>query len=264
MSSRWEEDLQLALIMADQVDALTTKRFLAPDLEVSDKPDLTPVTDADKAAEKLIRRHLSHSRTRDAIVGEEEGSTGLAARKWVIDPIDGTANFLRGVPVWATLIGLMEDGKMVMGVVSAPALGFRWWAAAGSGAWTGRSRSSARQLQVSRISNLNQASFSYALIGEWAEAHRLRGFMNLSQQVWRTRAYGDFWSYMLLAEGAVDVAAEPDLNLWDMGAIYPIVTEAGGKFTSLTGEDGVNGPGAVVTNGRLHSQVLQYIGSETD
>lgn len=264
MSSRWEEDLQLALIMADQVDALTTKRFLAPDLEVSDKPDLTPVTDADKAAEKLIRRHLSHSRTRDAIVGEEEGSTGLAARKWVIDPIDGTANFLRGVPVWATLIGLMEDGKMVMGVVSAPALGFRWWAAAGSGAWTGRSRTSARQLQVSRISNLNQASFSYALISEWAEARRLRGFMNLSQQVWRTRAYGDFWSYMLLAEGAVDVAAEPDLNLWDMGALYPIVTEAGGKFTSLTGEDGVNGPGAVVTNGRLHSQVLQYIGSETD
>ena len=264
MSSRWEEDLQLALIMADQVDALTTKRFLAPDLEVSDKPDLTPVTDADKAAEKLIRRHLSHSRTRDAIVGEEEGSTGLAARKWVIDPIDGTSNFLRGVPVWATLIGLMEDGKMVMGVVSAPALGFRWWAAAGSGAWTGRSRSSARQLQVSRISNLNQASFSYSLIGEWAEARRLRGFMNLSQQVWRTRAYGDFWSYMLLAEGAVDVAAEPDLNLWDMGALYPIVTEAGGKFTSLTGEDGVNGPGAVVTNGRLHSQVLQYIGAETD
>ena len=153
---------------------------------------------------------------------------------------------------------------MVMGVVSAPALGFRWWAAVGSGAWTGRSRSSARQLQVSRISNLNQASFSYSLIGEWAEAHRLRGFMNLSQQVWRTRAYGDFWSYMLLAEGAVDVAAEPDLNLWDMGALYPIVTEAGGKFTSLTGEDGVNGPGAVVTNGRLHSQVLQYIGSETD
>lgn len=264
MSSRWEEDLQLALIMADQVDALTTKRFLAPDLEVSDKPDLTPVTDADKAAEKLIRRHLSHSRTRDAIVGEEEGSTGLAARKWVIDPIDGTSNFLRGVPVWATLIGLMEDGKMVMGVVSAPALGFRWWAATGSGAWTGRSRSSARQLQVSRISNLNQASFSYSLIGEWAEARRLRGFMNLSQQVWRTRAYGDFWSYMLLAEGAVDVAAEPDLNLWDMGALYPIVTEAGGKFTSLTGEDGVNGPGAVVTNGRLHSQVLQYVGSETD
>ncbi len=264
MSSRWEEDLQLALIMADQVDALTTKRFLAPDLEVSDKPDLTPVTDADKAAEKLIRRHLSHSRTRDAIVGEEEGSTGLAARKWVIDPIDGTSNFLRGVPVWATLIGLMEDGKMVMGVVSAPALGFRWWAAVGSGAWTGRSRSSARQLQVSRISNLNQASFSYSLIGEWAEARRLRGFMNLSQQVWRTRAYGDFWSYMLLAEGAVDVAAEPDLNLWDMGALYPIVTEAGGKFTSLTGEDGVNGPGAVVTNGRLHSQVLQYIGAETD
>ena len=264
MSSRWEEDLQLALIMADQVDALTTKRFLAPDLKVSDKPDLTPVTDADQAAEKLIRKHLSHSRSRDAVVGEEEGSTGLASRKWVIDPIDGTSNFLRGVPVWATLIGLMEDGKMVMGVVSAPALGFRWWAAAGSGAWTGRSRTSARQLRVSRISNLNQASFSYSLIGEWAEAHRLRGFMNLSQQVWRTRAYGDFWSYMLLAEGAVDVAAEPDLNLWDMGALYPIVTEAGGKFTSLTGEDGVNGPGAVVTNGRLHSQVLQYIGSETD
>lgn len=264
MSNRWEEDLQLALVMADQVDALTTERFLADDLVVNDKPDLTPVTDADKSAEKIIRRYLAHSRSRDGIIGEEEGATGLASRKWIIDPIDGTANFLRGVPVWATLIGLMEDGKMVMGVVSAPALGFRWWAASGSGAWTGRSRSSARRLQVSKVSNLQQASFSYALIGEWAEARRLRGFMNLAQSVWRTRAYGDFWSYMLLAEGAVDIAAEPDLNIWDMGALYPIVTEAGGTFTSLDGQDGVRGPGAVVTNGRLHSQVLSLIGEETD
>lgn len=263
-SKRWEEDLQLALVMADQVDALTTSRFRAADLEINDKPDLTPVTDADKAAEHMIRTQLSHSRSRDAIIGEEEGSFGHAARRWVIDPIDGTANFLRGVPVWATLIGLMEEGKMVMGVVSAPALGARWWAVAGSGAWTGRSRSSARQIHVSKIRDLKQASFSYSEIGEWATAKRLRGFMHLGQSVWRTRAYGDFWSYMLVAEGVVDVAAEPELNLWDMGALYPIVTEAGGQFTGLDGADGVNGPGAVVTNGKLHAQVLQMIGSPTD
>lgn len=263
-SKRWNEDLQLALVMADQVDALTMKRFQASDLEVFDKPDLTPVSDADKSAEALIRRHLSHSRSRDAIIGEEQGSVGLAARRWVIDPIDGTSNYIRGVPVWATLIGLMEDGKMVMGVVSAPAIGFRWWAVQGGGAWMGRSRSSAKQLKVSRITDLSQASLSYSLIGEWAEAQRLRGFMNLAQKMWRTRAYGDFWSYMLVAQGAVDVAAEPDLNLWDMGALYPIVSEAGGKFTNLEGADGVNGPGAVVTNGRLHSQVLEFLGKPTD
>ncbi|MCI6583754.1 MAG: inositol monophosphatase family protein [Mobiluncus porci] len=263
-SKRWEEDLQLALVMADQVDALTMSRFRADDLEVNDKPDLTPVTDADRSAEHMIRTQLSHSRSRDAVVGEEEGSSGYASRRWVIDPIDGTSNFLRGVPVWATLIGLMEEGRMVVGVASAPALGCRWWAAAGSGAWTGRSRSSARQIHVSKIRTLEQASFSYSEIGEWAEAKRLRGFMNLSQQVWRTRAYGDFWSYMLVAEGVVDIASEPELNLWDMGALYPIVTEAGGHFTGLDGTDGVKGPGAVVTNGRLHSQVLDLIGSPTD
>lgn len=261
---RWADDLQLALNLADRVDALTTERFLANDLQVYDKPDLTPVTDADQSAEKLIRNTLSHSRTRDAVLGEEEGPSGYAARRWVIDPIDGTANFMRGVPVWATLIGLMEDGEMVMGVVSAPALAGRWWAVKGGGAWTGRSRSNVKQLQVSKVSDLRQASFSYSDIEEWAAAKRLRGFMNLSQKVWRTRAYGDFWSYMLAASGTVDIAAEPELNLWDMGALYPIVTEAGGKFTNLQGVEGVAGPAAVVTNGRLHSQVLELLGSPTD
>ncbi len=261
---RWDDDLQLALNLADRVDALTTERFLANDLQVYDKPDLTPVTDADQSAEKLIRNTLSQSRTRDAVLGEEEGSSGYAARRWVIDPIDGTANFMRGVPVWATLIGLMEDGEMVMGVVSAPALAGRWWAVKGGGAWTGRSRSNVKQLQVSKVSDLRQASFSYSDIEDWAAAKRLRGFMNLSQKVWRTRAYGDFWSYMLAASGTVDIAAEPELNLWDMGALYPIVTEAGGKFTNLQGVEGVAGPAAVVTNGRLHSQVLELLGSPTD
>jgi histidinol-phosphate phosphatase len=158
----------------------------------------------------------------------------------------------------------MEDGEMVMGVVSAPALAGRWWAVKGGGAWTGRSRSNVKQLQVSKVSDLRQASFSYSDIEEWAAAKRLRGFMNLSQKVWRTRAYGDFWSYMLAASGTVDIAAEPELNLWDMGALYPIVTEAGGKFTNLQGVEGVAGPAAVVTNGRLHSQVLELLGSPTD
>jgi histidinol-phosphatase len=257
----YDEDLRLALSIADQVDSFTMSRYGAADLRIDTKPDLTPVTDADSDAEKLIRSQLQRTRPRDAVMGEELAPTGHGRRQWVLDPIDGTKNFVRGVPVWATLIALLDDRAPVVGVVSAPALGRRWWAAAGLGAYTGRSLSSARRLSVSRVSQLGDASLSYSELAEWEREGRLFPFIDLTRQVWRSRAYGDFWSYMMVAEGAVDIAAEPQLALHDMAALVPVVTEAGGRFTALDGLDGPWGPGAVASNGLLHDQVLGALGS---
>lgn len=256
----YDDDLRLALVIADQVDAQTMARFKALDLHVESKPDHTPVTDADRSAEEIIRGQLSRSRGRDAVLGEEFGATGHGSRRWIVDPIDGTKNFVRGVPVWATLIALAEGDEIVVGVVSAPALGRRWWAAQGTGAWTGRSLSSATRLQVSGVRDIADASMSYSSLSGWEERGRLPHFLDLSRQAWRTRAYGDFWSYMLVAEGAVDIAVEPELELYDMAALVPIVTEAGGRFTSLAGVDGPFGGNAAVTNGHLHDHVLATVG----
>jgi histidinol-phosphatase len=252
----WDDDLRLALSLADQVDALTMDRFGAADLQVRTKPDLSPVTEADTDAERAMRSLLQRARPRDMVVGEELEPTGHGRRQWVLDPIDGTKNFVRGVPVWATLIALVDDRTPVVGVVSAPALGRRWWAAQGLGAFTGRSLSSARSIAVSGVDHLGDASLSYSSLSGWEERGLLPGFLELTRCCWRTRAYGDFWSYMLLAEGAVDVAGEPELALHDMAALVPIVTEAGGRFTSLAGEDGPWGGDALATNGHLHDTVL--------
>ena len=259
MSSRFADDLRLAHVLADAVDQLTMSRFKAQDLEVSTKPDLTEVTDADRAAEQLVRSQLSRSRSRDQVIGEEFGTTGASPRQWVIDPIDGTSNFVRGVPVWGTLIGLIEDGRPVVGLVSAPALGRRWWGGEEAGAWTGTRINSASRLQVSSVSRIDEASLSYSSLHGWAERERLPQMLNLMQRFWPTRAYGDFWSYMLVAEGAVDVACEPELALHDMAALVPIVTEAGGRFTSLQGEDGPFGGDAVASNGLLHEEILEAL-----
>lgn len=255
-TSPYTEDLRLAHMIADSVDAQTMARFSAMDFDVETKPDLTPVTEADRLAEELIRGQLSRARGRDAVHGEEFGSSGSGPRRWVIDPIDGTKNFVRGVPVWATLIALVDHGEPVMGVVSAPALGRRWWAARDGGAYTGKSLASARPLEVSKVSALSDASFSYSSLTGWRAAGRSQNFLELTETVWRTRAFGDFWSYCLLAEGAVDLAAEPELELHDMAALVPIVTEAGGQFTSLDEEPGCSGGNALATNGLLHQAAL--------
>ena len=238
MPSNHTDDLRLAHVLADDADSLTTSRFKALDLHVVNKPDLTPVTDADKSVEEGIRRTLSRARPRDAVLGEEQGSTGSSQRRWVVDPIDGTKNFVRGVPVWATLIALMVDDEVVVGCVSAPQLNRRWWASKGGGAWTGRSLLNASPCRVSDVARLEDASLSYSSLSGWDERDRLDDFLALSRRCWRTRAYGDFWSYMLLAEGAVDLAAEPELKLYDMAALDVIVREAGGRFTSLDGTPG--------------------------
>lgn len=255
----YADDLRLAHVIADQVDSVTMARFKAQDLHVETKPDLTPVTDADRTAEEIVRGQLSRARSRDAVHGEEMGDTGHGPRRWVIDPIDGTKNFVRGVPVWATLIALIDGDEVVLGVVSAPALGKRWWAAQGSGAWTGKSLAAATRLQVSQVGRLQDASLSYSSLSGWEERGRLEHFLTLTRRVWRTRAYGDFWSHVLVAEGAVDLSAEPELALHDMAALVPIVTEAGGRFTSVTGVPGPFGGSALVSNGKLHDAALQVL-----
>lgn len=258
------DDLRLAHLLADDADSISSDRFKALDLHVMTKPDLTPVSDADKAVEDAIRRTLSKARSRDAITGEETGTTGTSSRRWIIDPIDGTKNYVRGVPVWATLISLAVEDEVVLSVVSAPQLGRRWWASQGQGSWSGKSLMKANQLHVSDVRRLDDASFAYSSLDGWDEIGNLDGMLALMRRVWRTRGFGDFWSYMLLAEGAVDIAAEPDLALYDMAALVPIVTEAGGTFTSLDGTPGPWGKNALATNTHLHEAAMSFLGSSSN
>lgn len=263
MSTRRGEDLALALRLADAADAVTLSRYQAIDLTVTTKPDNTPVTDADKSSEDAIRSLLRAHRPNDGIVGEEFGSEGSdKERYWVIDPIDGTKNFLRGVPTWATLIGLMErsaDGseKVVVGVVSAPALYRRWYASEGGGAFVVVNTDLPKRINVSAISQIEDASISYSDFAGWGD--RLKPFHSLLGSAWRTRGHGDFWSHMLVAEGALEVAVEPQLALWDMAALDIIVREAGGRFTNLDGLDGSHGANALSTNGALHQYALDAL-----
>jgi histidinol-phosphatase len=256
----YSDDLRLAHVLADGADDITTRRFRALDLSVETKPDLTPVSDADRSVEEQIRGTLKRARPRDAVLGEEYGRTGYGNRCWIIDPIDATKNFVRGVPVWATLIALMENDEIVVGVVSAPSLNRRWWAARGGGAWTGRSLTRATRMTVSAVAELPDASLSFSSLSGWEEQGRLPQFLDLTRQVWRTRAFGDFWSHMMVAEGSVDLAAEPEVSLWDMAAVAIIVTEAGGRFTSTDGDPSPAAGSACTSNGLLHDALLAHLG----
>ena len=251
------QDLLLAHQLADAADSISRDRYQSLDLVIETKPDLTPVTDADKAVEKKIREILSTARPNDLIVGEEFGTPTLDGQNyyWVIDPIDGTKNFLRGIPTWATLIGLCNpQGEVVVGVVSAPALYRRWFGSLGSGAYVSENSGAPKQIQVSKVRELKDASLSYSDLAGW-EA-RKEAFVALQDRIWRTRGLGDFWSHMLVAEGAVDISVEPVLALWDMAALDIIVREAGGAFTNIVGAPGSHGGSAVASNGLLHNQFL--------
>src|SRR5690242_2678601 len=261
--SGYADDLALAHLLADTADSISMARFRALDLRVTSKPDLTPVSDADTAVEKAIRATLARTRPRDGMIGEEfgqsESAAGPSQRQWVVDPIDGTKNFVRGVPIWATLIALMEGSEPVVGLVSAPALGRRWWAAKGLGAYAGKHTAAATPIRVSSVSRLADASFCYSSLDGWEQAGRLDEVLELMRRMWRTRAYGDFYGYMLLAEGALDIMVEPELSLWDIAALVPIVTEAGGTFTDLSGRPGAGGGSAIATNGQLQDDVLERL-----
>jgi histidinol-phosphatase len=254
----YSEDLALALELAEVADAISLARFRALDLHVETKPDRSPVTDADRAVELAIKDVLAAKRPEDGIVGEEFGNSGSTTRKWIIDPIDGTANYMRGVPVWATLIALSVDGKAVVSVVSSPALGRRWWAAPGI-AMTSDIDGSTRDLKVSAIADIENASLSYNNLQLWDSYGYLDRLINLSRQVWRTRAYGDFYSYMLLAEGSLDIVAEHDLKLYDIAALVPIVEQAGGTFSSIDGELTEEATSVLATNGKLHETLLREL-----
>jgi histidinol-phosphatase len=263
------QDLKLALKLADLADAISLKRYQANDLVIETKPDLSPVTDADKAVENAIRVELASARSADLIVGEEFGRPdsldleNLPDRKryWVIDPIDGTKNFLRGVPTWATLIGLCNSkGEVIVGVVSAPALSRRWHATTGGGAYVThdiKGGSVTKKISVSKVSKLADASISYSDLIGWGDSKEK--FIKLQEKIWRTRGIGDFWSHMLVAEGAVDLSVEPQLALWDMAALEIIVREAGGRFTNTSGKAGVHGGSAVSSNGLLHGAFLNEV-----
>jgi histidinol-phosphatase len=254
------DDLAVALTLAGEADLIAMERYRAQDLEVQLKPDRTQVTDGDTRVEQMIRRHLASARPDDLVFGEEFGgeltTTGDARRQWIIDPIDGTANFVRGVPIWGLLLSLVIDGVPQLGVVSAPAIGRRWWGATGHGAWMQQHGGEPRRLSVSGIDDLGEASLSYNSLKHWDEAGHLDALVDLSRQVGRTRAYGDLWAYMLVAEGAIDIAGEFDLKPWDIAALVPVVREAGGRITTVTGTDSLTDGSILATNGLLHDRVL--------
>lgn len=253
-------DLNFALELADAADRITLARYRAQDLRIETKPDNTPVTEADKATEEMLREMIAAKFPSDGILGEEFGlENETAERIWVLDPIDSTKNYLRGVPVWGTLIALLIKDDPIVGVVSCPALGRRWWAMRSQGAFTKDVDGSVRPISVSHVTRISDASFSYSDEIGWAAHGNGNGFNNLKETVWRTRAYGDFWSHLLVAEGAVEIAAEPELGKWDMAANTAIVIEAGGKVTGFKGGSPFVEGNAVTTNGLLHDEVIGLI-----
>jgi histidinol-phosphatase len=253
------DDLALALELADVADAITLARFKADDLQVETKPDLTPVSEADTAVERAVRERLSVARPEDGVLGEEYGNSNgsQGARRWVVDPIDATKNYVRGIPVWATLLAVQENEETTVAVVSAPALQRRWWASRGEGAYV---NDGARPLQVSAVQELGGAQLSFAGLEDWQEIGRLDAVLSLAARCSRTRSFGDFWQYMLVAEGAIDIALDPVVSLWDLAAPQLIVEEAGGRFTDLGGSPTPEGGDATATNGLLHEAVLEIVG----
>jgi histidinol-phosphatase len=256
------DDLALALELADIADSITLERFRAKDLLVETKPDLTPVTEADTAVEQALRDRLAAARPEDAVVGEEYGSSSAAesSRRWIIDPIDGTKNYVSGIPVWATLVALQEGEDFTVGVASAPALARRWWAARGAGAhMTDGLAPAPRQLGVSAVSQLSEAQLCFAGLEEWEGIGRVDALLALARSCWRTRGFGDFWQYMLVAEGAAEIALDPVVSLWDVAAPLVIVEEAGGRFSDLRGVATPDGGDAIATNGLVHKAALAII-----
>ncbi len=253
------DDMALAHELADLADAITTARFRAADLRVDTKPDQTPVTDADRRVEEIVRERVAAARPAHAVLGEEQGASGDAEWRWIVDPIDGTKNFARGVPVWGTLLSLQYRGEETCAVVSAPALGRRWWAARGEGA-----RCNDEPLRVSAVPSLATATMSFTDVRDFAHHGWADGFERLARACRVVRGFGDFWSHMLVAEGAIDCGIEPVVNEWDVSAVRLIVREAGGRFSDFTGADRCDAGNVVTSNGLLHAEVLECLGRRGD
>ncbi|WP_025274966.1 histidinol-phosphatase [Haloglycomyces albus] len=262
--SSYNDDLRLALSMADAADRIGMERFRSNELKIDQKPDMTHVTEADLAVERTIRDTLAVKRPDDGVYGEEFGDApGESGRRWVLDPIDGTANYVRGNPVWGSLIALFDGDEPVVGVASAPALGRRWWAAQGAGAWAGPTAGhggAVERLEVSQVKELSDSFVSISSLSSWKRYDKVDAIVELLDDAWRERAYGDFYHYALVAEGSVDVACEPSVELWDLAPMAVIVEEAGGRFTDLKGNRGPAGGTSLATNGRLHDDILRRVG----
>ncbi len=257
MNPSIDRELELALRLADAADAITVPRYRSSGLQVDEKPDHTPVTEADRAAERALRSLLAAARPDHGVLGEEFGISGTDTEwQWVIDPIDGTMNYVRGIPVWATLIALAHRGRPVVGVVSAPLLHRRWWGGLGIGAFGGGER-----INVSAVSALENAQLSFNALRDFEEHGGHAAMTSLLAKVWRVRGFGDFWSHMLVAEGAADVAVEATVKPWDMAAVQIVVEEAGGRFSDLGGAPDFGGGSALSTNGLLHDKVLSFFAS---
>jgi histidinol-phosphatase len=238
-------DLELALRLADAADGISLPRFRSG-IAVETKPDLTPVTEVDRAVETELRRILAAERPADAILGEEGGAVGTGSRRWIVDPIDGTRNYTRGIPVWATLIALEAENTVQLGVVSAPALHERWWAERGAGAFR-----SGESIRVSSISVIEDSVLSFAL------EHEVPA---IARRAWHARGLGDFWGYVLVAEGAVDGVFDADgVGEWDLAAVQVIVEEAGGRFSDRAGNSRIDSGSAIASNGLLHDELLTAI-----
>ena len=241
-------DLALALRLADAADAISLAHFRSG-LAIETKPDLTPVTEADRAVEAELRRILGEQRPDDALLGEEQGVAGAASRRWLLDPIDGTRNYSRGIPVWATLVALEADAVIEVGVVSAPALARRWWAERGAGAFA-----NGEEIHVSAVSTIESSVLSFAIENEVPA---------IARRAWHARGFGDFWSYMLIAEGSVDGAIDgPGVKEWDLAATQVIVEEAGGRFSDFSGERRIDSGSAVASNGLVHDELLAAVAGE--
>lgn len=247
-------DLRLALELADAADAITLRHFQSATLAVRTKIDLSPVSEADEAVERALRERLAAERPDDGIAGEEFGTSGSGVRRWVIDPIDATANYVRGIPVYATLIALVENDVPTVGVIAAPAMSRRWWASRGDGAFC-----NGRAMHVSRIDAIGNAHIAYSSVKDWERYNLGEPFLALMRRCTRARGFGDFWMHMLVAEGAIEIAVEPVVAAWDVAAVQIIVEEAGGRFTDLKGDARFDGGNALSTNGLLHDTVLEAL-----
>jgi histidinol-phosphatase len=250
-------DLQLAIELADAADAITMQHYQSSSLAVRTKSDKTPVSEADEAVERMIRERIAAERPGDGVVGEEFGTSGATTRRWILDPIDGTKNYIRGIPVWATLIGVEENGRIIAGVISAPAMGRRWWAARGEGAFVS-ALGDTRAIRASAVDTLEDAHLTYDSVTDFDQHGGAVRFLSLMRRCTRSRGFGDFWAHMLVAEGAVEIALEPAVAIWDMAPVQIIVEEAGGRFTDMRGESRIDGGSALSTNGLVHDAVLEY------
>jgi histidinol-phosphatase len=257
VTTSYEADLKLALELADIADGITMLRYRSPDLEVETKPDMTPVSESDKRVELALRDRLGDVRPDDVVIGEEFGGVELAGkpgRAWVLDPIDGTKSYVRGMDTWTTLIALTVDSSVTVGVVSMPALKKRWWAVRGQGAFADGNR-----IHVSKIDDLSDAQLAWSGIEEWDAIGSFDKLVELGRACWRTRGVGDAWQYMLVAEGAAELATDPEATLWDLAAVSIVVEEAGGRFTSISGVEGPGAGSGLASNGLLHDAALALI-----